>query len=265
MYIAENIDVIIGNRKIVSKSSTVVVPGKVTVLVGPNGAGKSTLLKAMTGQHRYSNGMVSVNGRDLKLLDDGDLALQRAVLPQSSSLSFPFTVYEVVKLGMLAGCSGIDHNTISSLPQMALERVGMQEYSGKYFQELSGGEQQRVHLARVLCQVWKPVLDGTPRYLFLDEPISNLDIRHQIMIMQLAREFAEEGGGVLAVLHDLNIAAMSADEIIAMKQGRVVATGKPEEVFNDDFMRDVFSLPIQVSRTPKGEVPYLLPQTVGCL
>ena len=140
-------------------------------------------------------------------------ASMRAVLPQATALSFPFTVREIVRLGLIGGRSGALPGEDERLPDRALARVDLDGFAGRFYQELSGGEQQRVQLARVLCQVWAPVLDGRPRYLFLDEPVSSLDIKHQLMIMNIARDFAKRGGGVVAILHDLNLTAMYADRV----------------------------------------------------
>ena len=110
-----------------------------------------------------------------------------------------------------------------------MARVDLAGFGARFYQELSGGEQQRVQLARVLCQVWTPVLEGRPRYLFLDEPVSSLDIKHQLVIMDIARDFARRGGGVVAILHDLNLTAMYADRVLVMKRGRVAASGSPRK------------------------------------
>src|SRR5690606_8947929 len=115
----------------------------------------------------------------------------------------------------------------------ALARVDLAGFAGRLYQELSGGEQQRVQLARVLCQVWTPVLEGQPRYLFLDEPVSSLDIRHQLIIMNIARDFARRGGAVVAILHDLNLTAMFSDRIFVMHRGRLAAGGTPQDVLTD--------------------------------
>ena len=147
-----------------------------------------------------------------------ELAAVRAVLPQATALSFPFTVREIVKLGLVGGRSGVAAGGADRLPEQALARVDLDGFSGRFYQELSGGEQQRVQLARVLCQVWAPVLDGKPRYLLLDEPVSSLDIKHQLIIMNIARDFARSGGGVIAILHDLNLTAMFADRIFVMQR-----------------------------------------------
>jgi iron complex transport system ATP-binding protein len=142
----------------------------------------------------------------------------------------------------------------------ALEAVDLAGFAGRFYQELSGGEQQRVQLPRVLCQITDPVSDGEPRYLLLDEPVSSLDIRHQLGIMQLARQFCERGGGVVAVMHDLNLTAMFADRMVMMKAGKVRACGTPREVLTDEIMEAVFGCRMQVGATPPAHVPFVLPQ-----
>jgi iron complex transport system ATP-binding protein len=120
-----------------------------------------------------------------------------------------------------------------------------------------------VQLARVLCQVWAPVLQGTPRYLFLDEPVSSLDIKHQLIIMNLARDFAARGGGVVAILHDLNLTAMFADRIFVMHRGRLAAAGSPQEVLSDELISRVFECRLKVGVLPAAGTPFVLPQSAG--
>jgi iron complex transport system ATP-binding protein len=185
----------------------------------------------------------------------------RAVLPQASVLTFPFTTHEVVRLGLTAGRTGAGLRSQARLVEDALERVDLAGFGGRFYQDLSGGEQQRVQLARVLCQVWLPMLDGTPRFLLLDEPVSSLDIRHQLLIMEIARDFAAAGGGVVAILHDLNLTAMYADRVLAMHNGRGAAFGTPAAVLDDALMRDVFECELRVGALPVGDRPFVLPQS----
>ena len=117
-----------------------------------------------------------------------------------------------------------------------------------------------MQLARVLCQVWEPCPHGTPRWLFLDEPISSLDIKHQLLIMDVAAGYARRGGGVVAVLHDLNLTALYADQVLVMKSGRLLARGGPREVITDKLVSEAFDHPLKVSALPPGDVPFLLPQ-----
>jgi iron complex transport system ATP-binding protein len=120
-----------------------------------------------------------------------------------------------------------------------------------------------VQLARVLCQVWQPVLEGTPRWLLLDEPVSSLDVRHQLIIMGIARDFAAAGGGVIAILHDLNLTAMFAHRIVMMHKGRAHAVGAPREVLVDERIEEVFDCALRVGATPADGVPFVLPQSAA--
>jgi len=260
MIEANDISVSIGGRTILQDVDFTARPGETTVIVGPNGSGKTTLLKTLCGDYAYA-GAVRLGGRDLKSLTPPQAASLRAVLPQSTTLSFPFTVREVVALGLTAGRPGVAPSHYRRLPEEALARVDLAEFAGRFYGELSGGEQQRVQLARVLCQVWVPVLEGVPRFLFLDEPVSSLDVRHQLMIMDVARRFAEAGGGVVAILHDLNLAAMYADSLYALKAGRVAAEGRPAGVLTDALVEAVFDCPLRVGVAPAPDTPFVLPQS----
>jgi iron complex transport system ATP-binding protein len=261
MIEARDVSVAIGGKRIVANVDFDMRPGEIAAIVGPNGSGKTTFLRALSGDLAYS-GEVTINGRDLSVMKPVEAATMRAVLPQATTLSFPFTVREIVRLGLLGGRSGALPGEDERLPERALARVDLDGFAGRFYQELSGGEQQRVQLARVLCQVWAPVLDGKPRYLFLDEPVSSLDIKHQLIIMNIARDFARRGGGVVAILHDLNLTAMYADRIFVMHRGRLAATGSPLDVLSDDLIEKVFDCRLRVGVLPAGDMPFVLPQSV---
>lgn len=252
---ALDITVKLGNRTILHGVDFVAEPGRVTAIVGPNGSGKTTLLRAMTGEIAHT-GRVLLNGQDTAKLKPWDLAAIRAVQPQSTTIAFPFTVLEIVRLGLSSGLSAGE----SDLPLRALEDVDLGGFAGRYYQDLSGGEQQRVQLARVLTQVWEPVVDGSPRWLILDEPVASLDIGHQFTVMDLARRYAGAGGGVVAVMHDLNLTAMFADHVVLMQAGRIAAKGTPAEVLTDRTLAEVYGCPVPVNTTPPFGVPFLLPQ-----
>lgn len=262
MIEARDISVSIGGRQIISGVDFTVKPGELTAIVGPNGSGKTTFLKAVSSEHAYG-GRITINGRDLAAMKPWEAASVRAVLPQAVALSFPFTVREIVKLGLTGGRSGAAPGTEDTLPERALARVDLDGFAGRFYQELSGGEQQRVQLARVLCQVWMPVLDGVPRYLLLDEPVSSLDIKHQLIIMNIAKDFAERGGGVVAILHDLNLTAMFANRIFVMHRGRLAASGTPAEVLSDELISRVFECELRVSALPPAGMPFVLPQSAA--
>ncbi|MBZ8134774.1 heme ABC transporter ATP-binding protein [Afifella sp. IM 167] len=260
MIEVENLTVKLGGRVILSDISFAARAGELTAIVGPNGSGKTTLLRAVCGEIA-STGAIRLNGRDMRRQKPWELAETRGVLPQKTALSFPFTVLEIVRLGLAGGWSRLPRAEAERLPLEALRRVDLAGFAGRFYQELSGGEQQRVQLARVLCQVWTPVLDGVPRWLFLDEPVSSLDIRHQLAIMELAADFACGGGGVVTVLHDLNLAAMFAEKIVMMRQGKAHAAGRPEDVLTDDLLAEVFECRLGVGAVPQAGAPFVLPQS----
>ncbi|ESY08308.1 iron ABC transporter [Mesorhizobium sp. LNJC399B00] len=262
MIEARDVSVAIGGKRIVANVDFVARPGEIAAIVGPNGSGKTTFLKALSGDLAFA-GTVAVNGRDLSAMKPVEAATVRAVLPQAATLSFPLTVHEVVRLGLIGGRSGVLPGEDDRLPERALVRVDLDGFAGRFYQELSGGEQQRVQLARVLCQVWAPVLDGKPRYLYLDEPVSSLDIKHQLIIMNIARDFARRGGGVIAILHDLNLTAMYADRIFVMHRGRLAADGSPQEVLSDDLIEKVFDCRLRVGVLPAASMPFVLPQSAA--
>ncbi|WOS61832.1 heme ABC transporter ATP-binding protein [Sinorhizobium fredii] len=261
MIRASELSVSLAGRPVLHGVSFQAAPGRMTAIVGPNGSGKTTTLKAISGEVHLTKGKVTINGRDIARLKPWELALKRGVLPQSTVISFPFTVREIVGLGV--STSGAEVAGNGRTVDDALEAVDLAGFSGRFYQELSGGEQQRVQLARVLCQIAAPVSNGEPRYLLLDEPVSSLDIHHQLTIMQLARQFCEQGGGVIAVMHDLNLTAMFADQMVMMKSGRIRALGAPKDVLTDETMEAVFGCRMQVSIAPTQDVPFVLPQTAS--
>lgn len=260
MIEATNIQVSLSRKPILHGVDFAARAGALTCIVGPNGSGKTTLLRALTGEVPYT-GTVALEGTDLKTIRPEILAERRAVLPQATPMAFPFTVLEVVRLG-LVGLSALDPEA-ASLPRQALERVGLGGYEGRLFQQLSGGEQQRAQLARVLVQVWRPVAEGRPRWLFLDEPVAALDIGHQLQIMRLAQDFARRGGGVIAVMHDLNLTAMVADRVCLMQGGRVAAQGAVGEVFTDATLGQAYGCALRVSTPPPDGGVFILPQAAA--
>ncbi|MBW9062857.1 heme ABC transporter ATP-binding protein [Rhizobium herbae] len=261
MIKASNLSVRLAGKQVLHGVDIEAAAGQLTAIVGPNGSGKTTSLKAIAGELPY-DGTISINGHDIATLKPWQLAVKRAVLPQSTVISFPFTVREIVRMGLSVGArAGADE--ADRIAREALEAVDLSGFAGRFYRELSGGEQQRVQLARALCQIWDPLQDGEPAFLLLDEPVSSLDIRHQLTIMRLARNFCARGGGVVAVMHDLNLTAMFADRMIMMKSGRVRAAGHPNEVMTDGVMEAVFGCAMRVNATPAGSVPFVLPHTAA--
>ncbi|MDR6955590.1 iron complex transport system ATP-binding protein [Ancylobacter sp. 3268] len=252
MYEAKEIDYAVPGRLLLEGADLSVRPGRVTALIGPNGAGKSTLLKVLAGELRPRRGRVLVDGRDITALGPARLAQRRAVLPQDVQVAFPFTVAEVAAIGLPPG------ERAPSRIAEALERVDLAGFRDRPYAALSGGEQQRVQIARALTQL---ASCAGPGYLLLDEPTSSLDLSHQLMVVDLARQVAREGGGVAAVLHDLNLAAMIADEIVALKNGQIAARGTPAEVLTDAIVADLYAVTARIGSAPPSG-PFLLPQAM---
>ncbi len=257
MLKASNLTVVRNGRRLLGPVSLRIAPGEVAVIAGPNGAGKSTLMKALAGELKPSEGEVTLDGETLRNMRAGELALRRAVLPQASHLAFPFTVMEVVRLAFSA--RGGERRAIDRKVLAALDEVGMADFAHRFYQQLSGGEQQRAQLARVLCQLDPPGPSDPSRYLLLDEPTSNLDVAHQLEIQGIARERAEAGFGVVAILHDLNLASLAADRLILLKEGSIAADGAPEAVLTEETVERVYGLPMRVIRASGSGLPLVLP------
>lgn len=248
MLRARNLHVTIDGTTILHGVDFIAEPGEVTAIVGPNGSGKSTLLSALTGTQTF-DGEAQMGALDLATAKPWELAARRAVLAQFTPVAFPFTVSEVVRIG----------GGEPDLTTAALARVGLGTYGTRPYHALSGGEQQRVQLARVLTQVWRPMDAGVARWLILDEPVSSLDIAHQLDVMEIARDFARAGGGVVAVMHDLNLTAMFADSVALMSKGQVVRQGAVHDVLTDETLSGAYGCRVQVNMAPRGGT-FVLPQ-----
>jgi len=204
---ARSVTVTVGRKRLIEDVSLQVEPGQVVAMVGPNGAGKSTLLRAICGEMHPAQGEIWFNDRALAQWSARQQAQMRAVLPQLSTLGFDFRVLDVVLMGRSPHVNGTESRRDYEIAFDALTMVAMSHFADRVYTTLSGGEQQRVQLARVLAQVWDECPHGS-RYLLLDEPTNNLDLAHQHAILRIVREFRSQGRGLLAILHDLNLAAV---------------------------------------------------------
>jgi len=252
MLRATDIRVALAGAPVLNGTTFTAEAGQITAIVGPNGSGKTTLLRAMTQDLPYT-GQITLDRDDIATVPAWKLAMRRAVLPQASRIAFPFTVLEIVRLGLTG------RDAPETRASEALARVGLAGFEGRFFQELSGGEQQRAQLARVLVQVWEPVGPDGPRWLFLDEPVASLDIGHQLEVMDLMADYAARGGGVVAVMHDLNLTAIYAASVAMLVGGRVVAQGAPAEVLTDATLSHAYGCALRVNTAPAPPATYLLP------
>jgi iron complex transport system ATP-binding protein len=181
-------------------------------------------------------------------------------MAQQTRLALPFTVYEVARLGVDGVGRALTRSVREALIGEGLQAAGVLELAARAYQSLSGGEQQRVQFARALCQLQAGASLGESQALFLDEPVANLDLCHQLALLDRARSLASRGVAVLAVLHDLNLAAAYADALVVMDGGRIVARGAPAQVLNDALLGRVFKVDLALGRLPPPGLPFLLPQ-----
>ncbi len=245
----EGATVIRGGATLLDDVSLAVAPGAVTVLVGPNGAGKTTLLGVMAGDIVPDRGRVTLRDRSLARIGAAELARLRAVLPQQTLLQFGFRSREVVAMGRAPLPASVRDRDEAVIDASLAATEGL-HLTERQFPTLSGGEQTRVSLARVLAQ-------ETPLIL-LDEPTAALDIRHQQMVMSTAQRLAGEGGAVVAILHDLNLALAHAGRIVVLDRGRIVRTGTPWDVARSGVLGEVFRCPLAVIRHPQLACPLVL-------
>jgi len=263
MLEARDITVTADGNTLLHRVTVAVHPGRTLVLIGPNGAGKSTLLRVLSGELAPQSGMAMLDRRRVAAYSAAELARRRAVVPQASMLAFPFTVLEVAMLGVTVPGFAASYPAAQEAALEALDAVGMSVLADRAYVHLSGGERQRVHIARALCQLAMPVLGlGETRCLLLDEPTSNLDLAHQALVLAAIRRQAERGVAVLAVMHDLNLAAALADDMVLLVRGQVAAAGPAARVLQDGLLTAAYGCPVFTNRTPGGQRPFVLPPAV---
>ncbi len=252
---ARNLSLTLSNTPLLGAIDLDIQPGRITTVLGPNGAGKTSLLRVLGGELQPDTGNVSLNGRKLTEWSPRQRARILAVLPQHSLLNFPFTAAEVVMLGRTPHDSGLEHDR--EIVTQALKAVDGDYLAERIYTQLSGGEKQRVHLARVLAQIWAPCLEGE-RFLLLDEPTSSFDLAHQQLTLDVVRNLALQGVGVLMVIHDLNLAARCAHQMILMQCGKIVVAGSPVEVLNQDTIARVFQVTATIGTHPVNGTPLVI-------
>ncbi len=244
---AQQISVWRDGRPLLAETSLQLKAGELHVLLGPNGAGKSTLLRALSGEWRTRSGELSLGGRSLRSLSALEQARARAVLPQQDLLSFGFSVRDLVALGRYAS---LDQRPAQAQQVIAavMAATDISHLALRRYPSLSGGERRRAQLARVLAQVW----DVPQAVLLLDEPIHSLDLAHQHAVLTLLRAMADRGFAILASLHELNLAASYAHRISLMQPGRIVVTGRPEEVLDEPRLKTIYGDGLRFTAITEG-------------
>jgi ABC-type cobalamin/Fe3+-siderophores transport system ATPase subunit len=251
---AENLQVRYGDRQVLSDISFRVASGSILGVIGPNGAGKTTLIRALSGVIPLSAGRVLAQDGDMAKLAPVERARRVAVVPQARSLPASFTGWQLVLLGRTPHLNWLGHvsATDEGCVKQALERAQALDLAGRRLGELSGGEQQRLLLARALAQD-APIL-------LLDEPTTHLDLQHQIGLLDKVRELARsEGLAVVVALHDLNLVSRYTDQVALLVEGRLRAMGTPEEILQPELLSQVYQVPLQLLHTAATGRPVILP------
>ena len=251
----ESIDFSVDQTPILRNVSLQLEAGKVMAVLGPNGAGKSSLLKVASGELKPSAGAVYFNDQSVQQIPAREKALHMSVLLQHSSLTFPFASQDVVALGRTPHETG--QQLDAEIVELALRATDAWYLREQFYTNLSGGEKQRVQMARVLAQVWQQG-DERMRLAILDEPTSALDYAHQKMVAQLLKQRAAEGCAILTALHDLNLAAECADVIVLMCCGEIRALGAPDDVLQESLLKEVFQVDFHRVTHPQTGRPWLL-------
>lgn len=253
MLEVKNIDYSIDKRNILKDVSFTAEKGKFTAILGANGAGKSTLLKLISREIAIQKGDVLLNEKNISNYSIQEMSLQRGVMTQSISLSSNIPSKEVVLMGRYPHFKNIPQQKDLDVVDESIEKTETEFFSERSYHTLSGGEQQRIQFARVLAQVTEN--NSQPKLLLLDEPLNNLDIKHQHKTLELAKEFARNGNIVIAVLHDINLSALYADEIILLKGGKKIFSGIPKEVLTEENVSTCYDFPARVETHPFHQCP----------
>lgn len=257
MIKAHNLSVRLQNNRVLNDISCALMPGELVCVVGCNGAGKSTLLGALCGDIGADEGQVTVHNKPVAQMRHAELARLRAVMPQKVQLDFPFPASDVVAMGRMPVPESRAQTLHAVRECMLLTET--QHLAQRPYPTLSGGEQQRVQLARVLAQLW-PFDQAQPRYLFLDETTASLDPLHQQKVFELALSLTHQRIGVLAVVHDMNLAAQFADRVLMLQDGRLVAEGSPVQTLTPDLIQRVFGgLHVRCDPDPDTGRPWVRP------
>lgn len=242
---AENLDITLGNAHILKGTSIGASDKKFVGVIGPNGSGKSTMLKCIYRVLKPNGGAVYIDGKNLRDMHPKESAKKMAVVSQHNFYNFDFTIEEVVLMGRSPHKKTMDRDNAEDyrIVNESLEKVGMIKFKGRSFSTLSGGEQQRVILARALAQKTDCIV--------LDEPTNHLDIKYQLQLLDIVKSLDVT---VISAIHDLNIAAMYCDYIYAMKNGVIVHEGTVEEILTADIIKELYEVDAEVVRNKYGKL-----------
>lgn len=258
MLRVENITYEINKRTLVRNLSFSMHCGEVVAVLGANGAGKSTLIKMLSREKKVSSGDIVLNGKPIEAYGSAELALKRAVMSQHNVVNIDFQVREIVMMGRYPHYQHNPSENDKHIVRQTMEICGVSEMEERSILTLSGGEQQRVQLARVLAQVW----DCPGALLLMDEPVSGMDLQYQQQTLAIVTALARRGFMVITVLHDINLAAQYADRILLLKNGRKWNDGTPAEVLNTKNVYNIFSIEAEVNSHSQTLKPFVLPKDI---
>ena len=239
MIEVKNITKAYGNKKVVDNVSLNIEEGKITSFIGPNGAGKSTLLSIMSRLLKRDSGEVLVDGVDILKWDNKELAKKVAILRQSNNINIRLTIRELVSFGRFPHSQGNLKEEDNKYIDEAINYMQLKEFENRYLDELSGGQRQRAYIAMVIAQ--------NSDYIFLDEPLNNLDMKHSVEIMKILRKLCDDlNKTVVIVIHDINFASCYSDNIVALKDGKLIKNGKAEETIKKEELENIYEIDFHI-------------------
>jgi iron complex transport system ATP-binding protein len=245
----------VGKKELLSSVNLNVEPGEMLSVIGANGAGKSTFLKLLCRELSPSAGEIFLNNKNISEYKTIELARMRSVMVQQNTISMSFTVSELVLMGRYPHFESTPSVKDQAIVQEVMEETGISDLAGREYNTLSGGEQQRVQLSRVLAQIW----DVPQGFLFMDEPTNGLDLLYQQQILNIARKMADKGFCVVCILHDINFASRYADKLLILKHGKPIAYGTPPQVINYANIYNAFNIRVHLMKHDGFNVPLVVP------
>ena len=246
----ESIDINLNKREILKNISIEVKEKEILSIIGPNGAGKSTLLRSLAGDINPTNGNIFYDETNINQIDIQERAFTRSVMSQLQPIAFDFSVKDIVEMGWIDRGESKYADQFDDAVQEVILKCGVKDLIDRNFNTLSGGEQRRIHFARTLLQLWRPSNSSDPKYLFLDEPTANLDLTYEIKLLNIVKDVAQEGAGVILVLHDLNLAAKFSDKVAILKGGLLIDIGLPKDILKSTLLSDIYEIKVEVKNDP---------------
>lgn len=246
----QNLSHAYGDLPVLNDITFAVSKGDFFIIIGPNGSGKTTLMKVLSGILKQQNGQLEIMGRSIDTYTRRNLAQTIAFVPQTIPVDFPFTVTEIVLMGRspYLGMLGLEQEIDLEIARQAIHFTGIEHLAHRKLEQLSGGEQQLVFVARAICQ--------QPQVILLDEPTSSLDLAHQVRLMDLMERLkTDKGVTVVMVSHDVNLAAMYGNRLLLLNQGQIMRLGTPEEVLTFQTLEETYGCTLLVDESPLGKIP----------